>query len=63
MRPVARNVRELPPDKKIIICGDNDLSGIGQSKARDAALTVKGKLMIPPVEGVDWNDYLAGGEK
>jgi len=61
--PVARNVRELLPDDEIIICGDNDLSNIGQNKAREAALAVGGKLMIPPVEGMDWNDYLAGGEK
>lgn len=59
--PVAKNIRELaPPDTEIIICGDNDLSGIGQTKAREAALSIiGGKVLIPPVPG-DWNDLLVG---
>lgn len=58
---VAKNIRELSPDSEIIICGDNDLSGIGQSKAREAALSIGGKVLIPPAPGQDWNDYLTGG--
>jgi putative DNA primase/helicase len=61
--PVAKNIREVAPDSEIIICGDNDLSGVGQKAASEAALAVSGKVLIPPIDGMDWNDYLnAGGE-
>ena len=59
--PVAKNIRELSPDIEIIICGDNDLSGIGQAKSKEAALSIGGKVLIPPVPGKDWNDVLTGG--
>jgi putative DNA primase/helicase len=59
--PVSKNVRELSPYSVIIICGDNDISGIGQSKAKEAALAVGGKVLIPPTPGMDWNDVLSGG--
>lgn len=60
--PVAKTIRELSPDTEIIICGDNDLSGVGQTKAREAALSIGGKVLIPPTPGQDWNDYLTGGK-
>lgn len=60
--PVAKNIRELSPDSEIIICGDNDISGVGPSKAREAALSIGGKVLIPPVPGQDWNDFLTGGK-
>lgn len=59
--PVARNIRELSHDTEIIIAGDNDLSGVGQAKAREAASAVGGKILIPPTPGTDWNDHLTGG--
>ncbi|PTQ78378.1 putative DNA primase/helicase [Nitrosomonas oligotropha] len=59
--PVAKKIRELSPDLEIIICGDNDISGIGQAKAKEAALAVGGKVLIPLTPGNDWNDELAGG--
>jgi len=58
--PVAKNIRELAPGTEVIICGDNDVSGIGQTKAREAALAIGGKVLIPSILG-DWNDYLTGG--
>ncbi|HNO21241.1 MAG TPA: toprim domain-containing protein [Nitrosomonas sp.] len=61
--PVAKNIRELSPDSEIIICGDNDLSGIGQAKAREAAIAIGGKVLIPPRPGMDWNDYLTMEKK
>lgn len=61
--PVAKNIRELSPDSEIIICGDNDLSGIGQAKAREAAIAIRGKVLIPPRPGMDWNDYLTMEKK
>ncbi|MBS0424649.1 MAG: toprim domain-containing protein [Proteobacteria bacterium] len=61
--PVAKNIKELSPENEIIICGDNDLSGIGQTKAREAALSICGKVLIPSVPGTDWNDYLTGSHQ
>ena len=61
--PVALNIRELSPNAEIIICGDNDPSGIGQIKAKEAALAICGKFIIPPIPGQDWNDYLTGGRQ
>ncbi|MFI3186474.1 MAG: toprim domain-containing protein, partial [Methylococcaceae bacterium] len=43
LKEVAINIRALSPDSEIIICADNDLSGVGQSKAIDAASTISGK--------------------
>ncbi|MXS83689.1 toprim domain-containing protein [Nitrosomonas oligotropha] len=61
--PVAKNIRDLSPESEIIVCGDNDLSGVGQSKARGAALAIGGKVLIPSVPGADWNDVLTGGSQ
>ena len=61
--PVVKNIRELSPDSEIIICGDNDISGVGQEKAREAALAIGGKILIPPTPGTDWNDILSGGSQ
>ena len=38
--------------------GDNDISGVGQKAARDAALSIGGKYLIPDTEGNDWNDVV-----
>lgn len=62
LSPVAKNIRALFPDSKIIICGDNDESGRGQAAACEAALSIGGKIHIPSVPGQDWNDYLTGGK-
>jgi putative DNA primase/helicase len=51
-------IRKLYPAAEIIICGDNDASGVGQKAARAAALAVAGKYIIPPIDGYDWNDVL-----
>ena len=61
--PVAKNIRDLSPESEIIICGDNDFSGMGQAKAREAALSIGGKVLIPSVPGTDWNDLIAGGRR
>ena len=59
--PVAQSIRKLNHDNEIIICGDNDMSGVGQAKAREAALAIGAKILIPPTAGQDWNDVLSGG--
>ncbi len=61
LKPVAEVIRKIFPANEIIIAGDNDLDGGGQLKAREAALAIHAKVLIPPVIGQDWNDYLTGG--
>jgi putative DNA primase/helicase len=58
LEPVARVFRRLYPESQIVICGDNDLSGVGQKAARTAALAVGGKYILPATVGHDWNDSL-----
>ncbi len=58
LEPVASTIRKLYPSSQIIICGDNDESGVGQKAARAAALAVTGKYLIPSIVGQDWNDAL-----
>jgi len=43
LEPVACVFRQLYPKRDIIICGDNDESGVGQKAARAAALAVCGR--------------------
>jgi len=58
---VAQEMRRLFSDVEIIICGDNDASGVGQDAAKKAALAVGGKVLIPETIGADWNDVISGG--
>ena len=59
--PVAQVIKRLYPKAVIIVCGDNDASGVGQKAAREAANEVSGRFIIPSIEGQDWNDYLTNG--
>lgn len=61
LEPVAIEIRKLYPNSQIVICGDNDESGVGQLKARSAALACGGTYKIPATVGADWNDVLNGG--
>ena len=61
LKEVAINIRALSPEVEIIVMGDNDLSGVGQKKAIEAAQTISGKYLIPEIVGQDWNDVLLGG--
>jgi putative DNA primase/helicase len=58
LEPVALTARRRFRQAEIVIAGDNDESGIGQEKAKKAALAVNGKYLIPPTPGTDWNDFL-----
>lgn len=58
LEPVAQAARRLFPHAEIIIAGDNDASGTGQTAANKAALAVGGKVLIPPQADQDWNDVL-----
>jgi putative DNA primase/helicase len=61
LKAVAIQTRKHHPDNEIVICGDNDLSGIGQKTSREAALACGGKYILPPIAGMDFNDYINGG--
>ncbi len=61
LKAVAEIVRGKNPDAELIVCGDNDLSGVGQKAANAAALAVGGKVIIPPEAGQDWNDFICAG--
>lgn len=61
LEPVAQAARRLFPEAEIIIAGDNDESGTGQTAAKNAALAVGGKYLIPNQAGTDWNDILRAG--
>ena len=56
--PVAQNIRQIHPDAKIIICADNDVSGVGQKAAFKASAAVHAQVLIPYTPGNDWNDEL-----
>lgn len=56
LKAVAETMRGKFPDVRLIVCGDNDESGTGQTKAKEAAAAVGGSTAIPPERG-DWNDY------
>jgi putative DNA primase/helicase len=58
LKEVAINVRALSPEAQIIIMGDNDLSGVGQKAAKEAAISICCKYLIPETIGHDWNDSL-----
>jgi len=58
LKTVAIVIKKLYPDSQIIICGDNDLNEVGQKAAKEAALAIGGKYIIPATVGHDWNDAL-----
>jgi putative DNA primase/helicase len=58
LKPVALAIRDVYPEADIIICGDNDMSGVGQSKAVEAAMSVGGRYLIPEQPGDDFNDFI-----
>ncbi len=61
LEPAAREIKKLYPTSQIVVCGDNDASGVGQLKAKAAAMAVFGKVLIPETVGFDWNDELTNG--
>lgn len=53
---VAKAMHERHPSARLILCGDNDASGVGQRAATEAAQAVGGVVAIPATAGFDWND-------
>lgn len=56
LKPVAEALQSKHPSAKIIVCGDNDGNGTGQTKAQEAAQAVGGLIVVPETPGEDWND-------
>lgn len=59
--PVADSIHRAYPESRLVICGDNDASGVGQEAAGRAAAQVGGLAAIPSFSGAadglsDWND-------
>jgi len=63
LKNVAGNIKRKWPQLFIIVAADNDKSGIGEEKGRQAADAVMGRLIIPRCEkGTDFNDlYIETG--
>ena len=54
----TKRVKEMFPDKEILICGDNnDKNHTGQIAANTAAFHTKSKAIIPLKSSTDWDDY------
>lgn len=56
LKPVAISIGEQYPDTKIIIAADNDDKGLKEAKR--AAESVGAFVAFPPIESMDFNDYL-----
>lgn len=60
--PVTGHIRERHgPQQPIIIVADHDRSGTGQKYADQASAKYGARVVIPPIEGMDANDYAQAG--
>jgi phage/plasmid primase-like uncharacterized protein/KaiC/GvpD/RAD55 family RecA-like ATPase len=57
---VADAIKQIYPDKKIVIVADNDESGTGKKYADIAAKNTGATVVMPPIHG-DANDYYNNG--
>jgi putative DNA primase/helicase len=59
---VAGQLRERHGgSKRIIVVADNDSSGVGKSYADQASAKFGAQVVLPPLDGMDANDYLLAG--
>src|SRR5690554_2681901 len=59
MTATAQVAKAIAP--KVIILADNDESGTGEREGRKAAEAVGARFLMPPVKGMDANDYWQAG--
>jgi phage/plasmid primase-like uncharacterized protein len=60
--PVTGILREMyGATQDIVIVADNDASGVGQRYAEQASVKFGVRVVIPPIEGMDANDYARAG--
>ena len=62
--PVTGAMRErYGQQQAIVIVADNDKSGTGQKYADQASAKYGARVVIPPIEGMDANDYAQAGHE
>jgi putative DNA primase/helicase len=60
--PVTGSLREMyGPTQDIVIVADHDKHGVGQKYAEQASAKYGVRVVIPPIEGMDANDYAQAG--
>jgi putative DNA primase/helicase len=60
--PVTANLREMyGATQDIVIVADHDKHGVGQRYADQASAKYGARVVIPPIEGMDANDYVQAG--
>lgn len=60
--PVTGIMREMyGATQDIVIVADNDKSGVGQKSADQASAKFGARVVMPPIEGMDANDYAQAG--
>jgi putative DNA primase/helicase len=56
LESVAKTFKAFYPQARFIICGDNDLNGVGQAAAEKAANAIGCSFIVPEQAGMDFND-------
>lgn len=56
LTPVAIKIKNNLPHCVTVICGDNDKNNVGEVRGKEAAKSSSGIFVMPPYEGMDWND-------
>ena len=60
--PVTSSLREMyGATQDIVIVADHDKHGVGQRYADQASAKFGARVIIPPIEGMDANDYVQAG--
>jgi putative DNA primase/helicase len=60
--PVTASLREMyGATQDIVIVADHDKHGVGQRYADQASAKYGARVVIPPIEGMDANDYVQAG--
>ena len=60
--PVTASLREMyGATQDIVIVADHDKHGVGQRYADQASAKFGARVIIPPIEGMDANDYVQAG--
>lgn len=58
---VAQAMRDLFGSRELVIVADHDESGVGQKAAAEAAQRTGARVVMPPIMGMDANDYALAG--
>ena len=62
LEPVTGSLREMyGATQDIVIVADHDKHGVGQRYADQASAKFGARVIIPPIEGMDANDYVQAG--